>query len=313
MRPSIRASSCMPMRWRSTCRRFAHAVERLVARLKSVGAGQLAPNVGDLMPPFLLPDGDGHLVSLEDCLARAPVAIAFHRGHWCPYCQINTKALAEVQDRVSAAGGQFVAITPETQRFVRQQKSDASAKFRIFSDIGNGYALSHQYRYLGRRRGQEGDVGLWPRSLGLARQRQLVRAHSRNIRRRTQRPHCGALYRSRLSPPHGNRGSARGAASRRSACLTAPVGRLQLAHERRGWLRPRSASDRVEMNAARHVEVRSPRCAVGSADSVVLRGTIATPTLLSISASRSRSDVTRRELCAGRRRASPRWHRASSQ
>lgn len=121
---------------------FAHAVERLVARLKSVGAGQLAPNVGDLMPPFLLPDGDGHLVSLEDCLARAPVAIAFHRGHWCPYCQINTKALAEVQDRVSAAGGQFVAITPETQRFVRQQKSDASAKFRILSDIGNGYALS---------------------------------------------------------------------------------------------------------------------------------------------------------------------------
>ena len=23
--------------------------------------------------------------------------MTFHRGHWCPYCQINTRALAEAQ------------------------------------------------------------------------------------------------------------------------------------------------------------------------------------------------------------------------
>ena len=84
---------------------FATAVDRLVARLEAVGAGSLAPKVGDHMPPFLLPDQDGKLVSLAQSHAHQPIAVAFHRGHWCPYCQINTKALAEAHERVRAAGG----------------------------------------------------------------------------------------------------------------------------------------------------------------------------------------------------------------
>src|SRR5271169_297314 len=44
---------------------FAEAVDRLVARLNLNGSGATAPAVGDLMPPFMLPDDQGHLVSLE--------------------------------------------------------------------------------------------------------------------------------------------------------------------------------------------------------------------------------------------------------
>ena len=35
---------------------YAEAVDRLVARLQQTGIGASAPNVGDAMPPFLLPD-----------------------------------------------------------------------------------------------------------------------------------------------------------------------------------------------------------------------------------------------------------------
>lgn len=121
---------------------FAEAVDRLVVRLERTGAGSSAPDVGDAMPTFLLPDEQARLVSLEDLLAKGPAVVAFHRGHWCPYCRINTRALAEAQDRIQTSGAQIVAITPERQKFTAEHKSAAKADFRILTDMDNGYALS---------------------------------------------------------------------------------------------------------------------------------------------------------------------------
>jgi len=121
---------------------FAEAVDRLVTRLQLAGAGEAAPKVGEPMPPFLLPDDQGHLVSLEEVLSKGPVALAFHRGHWCPYCMLNSRALAEVVEQAAAFSGQIIGITPEQQHYTRQQKDEARADFRILSDLDNGYALS---------------------------------------------------------------------------------------------------------------------------------------------------------------------------
>ena len=55
---------------------FADTVERMVARLKASGAGELAPAPGEAMPEFMLPDQDGRLVSLSDLVARGPVGLA---------------------------------------------------------------------------------------------------------------------------------------------------------------------------------------------------------------------------------------------
>ena len=120
---------------------FAQIVDRLVERLQTSGAGISAPKVGEVMPPFVLSDDNGRLVSLDQLLAKGKVAIAFHRGHWCPYCVINAEALAQVSCKVSEAGGQLVAITPETQKYTRQLKAETGADFPILTDLDNGYAL----------------------------------------------------------------------------------------------------------------------------------------------------------------------------
>ena len=121
---------------------FAEAVDRLVLRLKSVGAGDGAPQPGDLMPPFALPDENGDRVSLDALLQNGPVAVTFHRGHWCPYCRINVNALVKAQHEIAAAGGQIVAIMPERQEFAAEFKTEAKAPFPILTDADNGYALS---------------------------------------------------------------------------------------------------------------------------------------------------------------------------
>lgn len=61
---------------------FAQAYDHLVTRLQAGEVGTTAPAVGDHMPPFLLPDHAGGLISLEDLLAKGPVVISFNRGHW---------------------------------------------------------------------------------------------------------------------------------------------------------------------------------------------------------------------------------------
>jgi peroxiredoxin len=121
---------------------FQNAVDALVDRLRSRDAGHKAPARGDVMPPFLLPDDRGHWVSLEDLLRAGPVAVTFHRGHWCPYCRINLRALAREQEQVQSEGRGIVAIMPELQEFAAECKSDAKAQFPILTDIDNGYAMS---------------------------------------------------------------------------------------------------------------------------------------------------------------------------
>jgi len=121
---------------------YGEAVDRLVARLNENGGGENAPRPGEVMPPFLLPDETGRLVSLKSLLAHSPVAVMFYRGHWCPYCRLNVRAVIQAQDRIKALGAQTVAIMPETQAYAEKFKSEAEAPFPVLTDLDNGYALS---------------------------------------------------------------------------------------------------------------------------------------------------------------------------
>jgi peroxiredoxin len=120
---------------------FAAAVNRLVARLRHHGAGEAAPKIGDSMPSFVLPDESAQKVSLEELLDRGPVAVIFHRGHWCPYCRIIINALAQAH-KALPAGAEIVAIMPDRQKFVADLKRQSQVPFPILIDADNGYALS---------------------------------------------------------------------------------------------------------------------------------------------------------------------------
>ena len=121
---------------------FAAAVDRLIQRLRQYGAGESAPQIGESLPPFVLPDDAGQMVSLDELLNRGPVAVTFHRGHWCPYCRININALVQAHRELPASGGQIVAIMPDLQKFVTELKSESNVPFPILTDMDNGYALS---------------------------------------------------------------------------------------------------------------------------------------------------------------------------
>lgn len=119
--------------------RYAEAVDRFTERLRIVQAGRNAPAVGEPMPRFALPDHDGHLVSLDEILERGPAVIAFHRGHWCPFCRLSMLGLAKIEDELRPA--QIVAISTETQRYTRMLREQTGAQFPVLTDMDGAYAM----------------------------------------------------------------------------------------------------------------------------------------------------------------------------
>lgn len=121
---------------------FAVAVDTFVGRLNGAEAGANAPQVGDVLPGFVLPDLSGKLVALDTLLREGPVVVAFLRGHWCPYCRITASALAEIAGAARSLGARIVAITPESRQFACKLDADTASAFPILADLDNGYALS---------------------------------------------------------------------------------------------------------------------------------------------------------------------------
>jgi peroxiredoxin len=120
---------------------FAGVVARMVTRLEANHVGQNAPQVGEAMPDFILPDEKGALIRLESLLEQGPVVVSFHRGHWCPYCLLNADGLARIAPDIKRLGAQIVAISPEAHRYGAKLKANAKAPFPVLSDVDNGYAL----------------------------------------------------------------------------------------------------------------------------------------------------------------------------
>jgi peroxiredoxin len=121
---------------------FADAVDTFVDRLVGAEAGAAAPQVGEKLPRFVLPDQNGKLVSLDSLVSQGPVVVAFLRGHWCPYCRITAAALAEIAGTARDLGASIIAVTPESRRFASKLDADTLGAFPILADLDNGYALT---------------------------------------------------------------------------------------------------------------------------------------------------------------------------
>jgi peroxiredoxin len=124
----------------------AEVVKALVAEIDGVvrsGVGSKAPRVGDLAPPFSLPDARGKKVSLDSLLREGRVVISFYRGQWCPFCDLQLRAYQEVLPRIRALGANLVAISPQTPDESLSTVEKRDLAFYVLSDAGNKTAQSY--------------------------------------------------------------------------------------------------------------------------------------------------------------------------
>lgn len=121
---------------------FARAYDELVERLNVIDRGEVGPQLGEAMPQFNLPDGNGRLVTLTSLLRSGPVVISINRGHWCPYCKLDLRSLAEINGEIERLGARTIAIMPDSAEFTEGYATRNSLPFPVLSDIDLGYSLS---------------------------------------------------------------------------------------------------------------------------------------------------------------------------
>lgn len=116
-----------------------------IEELRQSGIAEKAVNVGDQAPDFELPNATGEKVVLSQLLQRGPVVLAWYRGGWCPYCNIELHALQEALPRIRKLGATLVAVSPQTADNSLTTKQTKDLKFEILSDrgseVGRAYGL----------------------------------------------------------------------------------------------------------------------------------------------------------------------------
>lgn len=109
-------------------------------RVKAEGTIDAALKVGQRPPEFTLPDAFGNSVALSALLEQGPVVLSFYRGEWCPFCNLELRALQQAQPAMKQLGATLIAISPEKpdHGIIATEKNNLT--FPVLSDFGNKVA-----------------------------------------------------------------------------------------------------------------------------------------------------------------------------
>jgi peroxiredoxin len=98
-------------------------------------------------PAFTLSDADGNQVNSIELLGRGPLVISFYRGVWCPYCNLELKALEAARKDIEARGASLVAVSMQTAANSRKTSRENELRFPILVDAGGLVAEQFGLRY----------------------------------------------------------------------------------------------------------------------------------------------------------------------
>ncbi|MEL0251495.1 MAG: peroxiredoxin-like family protein [Novosphingobium sp.] len=119
---------------------IAAAMSRADEELAATGIAGRALSAGQIAPDFELKDAQGQNVSLRKLLGAGPVVVSFYRGGWCPYCNIELRALQSILPQIEARGARLVAISPELPDESLSTAERNALAFPVLSDIGSRVA-----------------------------------------------------------------------------------------------------------------------------------------------------------------------------
>lgn len=119
---------------------ISQAFEASISSLKKQGLEEKSLQVGDKFPDFSLTNSKSESVTLTQQLSKGQVLIAFFRGSWCPYCNLELKAL---QDSISIFADNtcsLLAISPQAPQHNADLQQSHQLDFEILQDKDNALA-----------------------------------------------------------------------------------------------------------------------------------------------------------------------------
>lgn len=112
-------------------------MEGATEKLRNSGLEDKALAVGEQIPDFSLPDQHGVVRNLSYYLAKGPIVLNVYRGGWCPYCNLEMRALNAVLPEFHNRGANLVGLTPETPETAQDTLTANELDITVLSDKGN--------------------------------------------------------------------------------------------------------------------------------------------------------------------------------
>lgn len=122
-------------------------MHKATSDLIASGQAERALKAGAVAPAFSLPDSTGNAVTLHQLLLCGPLVLTFYRGVWCPYCNLDLKALEAASTEIRARGATLVAISPQTAANSEKSRRDNELDFPILTDQGSALADAFGLRF----------------------------------------------------------------------------------------------------------------------------------------------------------------------
>ena len=122
---------------------------RIEAGVAEIDASGLARGlaVGERAPLFTLPDALGRPVTLAELLANGPVIVTFYRGEWCPYCNLQLRALQAALPAFAEFGASLVAISPQASDHSLSVTEKHALAFPVLSDLDQEVIRAYQVQF----------------------------------------------------------------------------------------------------------------------------------------------------------------------
>ncbi|WP_027066642.1 peroxiredoxin-like family protein [Maribacter sp. Hel_I_7] len=122
---------------------FMNGVDAIIEQEKAFEKGKDAIKIGQKAPDFELPNAEGKSIVLKSLLEKGPVVITFYRGNWCPYCNLQLRALQARLDDIHALGATLVAISPQVPDGSLTEDEISKMDFIVLSDQDAKVALQY--------------------------------------------------------------------------------------------------------------------------------------------------------------------------
>ncbi|HEO65169.1 MAG TPA: AhpC/TSA family protein [Spirochaetes bacterium] len=92
-------------------------------------------DIGDRAPEFILPNAYGKDISLDESLQKGLVVLSFYRGDWCPYCNLELRALQDVLPEIESLGASLITISPQPPTNALSLTEKHNLAFEVLSDL----------------------------------------------------------------------------------------------------------------------------------------------------------------------------------
>lgn len=108
--------------------------------LKTKGIDKKSIQIGDKMPEFSLPNAVGNRISSGEILRNGKIILAFYRGSWCPYCNLELRFLQENLSGIKDKNAVLIAISPQSPDHSLTMVEKNNLEFEVLTDVNNDFA-----------------------------------------------------------------------------------------------------------------------------------------------------------------------------